>query len=159
MGMHTRRITVVKQRGETMPDYKAIKKVVTTQLLKALEYLAYSHNKIQKLPDVQAKLDAESLETWESYAARFSRVADIFLMKYIRSCILEDDPGFKGSFRDFINRAAKLGLIDDVERWMTIRALRNLSVHEYADEDMTDYFQKLKQYTPTLLTIKAQLKV
>ncbi len=140
-----------------MPDYAELKSSITDQLLKALEYLAYSYEKIQKLPDALDQLDAESLETWESFAARFSRVADIYLMKYVRYCILLDDPGFRGSFRDFMNRAEKLEYINDVEIWMTIRALRNLSVHEYADEDLTEYFRSLKKYTPKLLSIKDSL--
>lgn len=135
-----------------------LKQKIRKQLLKALEYLAYSFAKIQKLPENQNQLDAESLETWESFAARFSRVADIYLAKYMRLCILEDDPGFTGSFRDSMNRGEKLNLIDSVDDWMTIRSLRNLSVHEYADEDLTGYFQNLKQYTPKLLALKNLLQ-
>lgn len=128
------------------------------QLLKALEYLDYSYAKVQQLPEKISELDAETLETWESFSARFSRVADIYLSKYIRAVILADDPGFNGSFRDFMNRAEKLRLIDQVDTWMSIRSLRNLSVHEYAEEDMTEYFQNLKKYTPKLLGIKDILK-
>ncbi len=124
------------------------------QLLKALEYLDYSYAKVQKLPEKISELDAETLETWESFSARFSRVADIYLSKYIRAVILADDPGFNGSFRDFMNRGEKLRLIDQVDTWMSIRSLRNLSVHEYAEEDMTEYFQNLKKFTPKLLGIK-----
>ena len=137
-----------------MSGNKELQVKITQQLLKALEYLAYSYEKIIKLPDELENLDAESLETWESFAARFSRVADIFLAKYMRYHILYDDPGFRGSFRDFMNRGEKLKFIDDVDEWMTIRALRNLSVHEYADEDLTVYFRNLKKHTPKLLAIK-----
>ena len=136
-----------------MPDYLKIQQQTRAHLLKALRYLDYSYQKIQKLPDQFEQLDAESLETWESFAARFSRVADIFLSKYIRVLILQDDPGFRGSFRDFMNRAEKLELIDNVESWMRIRALRNLTVHEYAEEDLTEYFHKLKTLAPKLLAI------
>lgn len=134
-----------------------IKAQITQQLHKALNYLSYSYNKVQQLPDEQAELDQESLETWESFAARFSRVADIFLAKYIRCCLLIDDPAYRGSFRDSMNRAEKLGLIDDVEHWMSIRAMRNLAVHEYAEENLSNYFQNLKHYTPALLGIKSIL--
>lgn len=140
-----------------MVDYQALKQKITQQLLKALAHLQYSYNKIQGLPEVPEMLDSESLEVWESFAARFSRVADIFLAKYVRYCILQDDPGFRGSFRDFMNRAEKLGLIDDVDSWMTIRALRNLSVHEYADEDLAEYFRSLKKNVSKLLAIEKNL--
>ncbi len=131
-----------------------LRKSFEEQLRKALSYLAYSHKKIQKLPDSAKLLDEESLETWESYCARFSRVADIFSMKYLRLLILEEDPGFSGSFRDYMNKAAKLNLIDDVDLWLEIRGLRNLSAHEYADDEMTAFLKQIKRYTPILLNIK-----
>lgn len=135
-----------------------LKLKITNQLLKALDYLDYSYKKISKLPTDATNLDQESLETWESFAARFSRVADIFISKYIRTCILEDDPGFRGSFHDTMNRAEKLGLIDNVETWMVIRGLRNMSVHEYAEEDLAIYFANLKKYCLKLLSLKKLLE-
>ncbi len=124
------------------------------QLIKALDYLDYSYKKIQQLTDKPEDLDQESLETWESFTARFARVADIFMSKYIRAYILHQDPAFRGSLRDHLNQAEKLGLINDIESWMTIRALRNISAHEYTEEDLAKFFQGLKYYCPTLLKIK-----
>ncbi|MCH9644804.1 MAG: hypothetical protein K0U23_08125, partial [Gammaproteobacteria bacterium] len=83
------------------------------KLCKALDHLEYSYKKILKLPVDANKLDDEMLETWESFAARFSRVTDIFLTKYLRSYVLVNDPGFRGSLRDYVNQAEKTGLIDD----------------------------------------------
>ena len=124
------------------------------QLNQALSYLDYSYNKIQKLPDDPALLDQESLETWESFTARFARVADIFIMKYIRARILNEDPAFRGTVRDFLNTAEKMSLIDDVETWMTIRALRNISAHEYTIQSLQNFLRQLKKYTPELLSLK-----
>lgn len=128
-----------------------------SKLLKALQHLEYSYKKILKLPEHPDQLDEESLETWESFAARFARVADIFLMKYLRAFVLQQDPGFTGSLRDFVNQAEKLNLIDDAEKWMRIRELRNISAHEYTDKDLVEFFKRLKQECPFLLVIKDKL--
>ena len=66
------------------------------KLQRAITHLRYSYNKIINLPlpEQLSQFDEELLETWESFAARFSRVTDIFLTKYIRTLILQDDPGF-----------------------------------------------------------------
>ncbi len=127
------------------------------KLLKAIGHLEYSYKKIQRLPLDPAALDEEGLETWESFIARFSRVADIYLMKYVRAYILSQDPGFTGSFRDFINQAAKLSLLTDTEIWMAIRELCNISDHEYNDKDLELFFKRLKLETPRLIAIKHNL--
>ncbi|MHB1947952.1 MAG: hypothetical protein ACYCQI_07555 [Gammaproteobacteria bacterium] len=128
------------------------------KLTKAIEHLECSYNKIFRLPEQLDQLDEESLETWESFAARFGRVADIFLMKYLRAYVLLQDPGFAGSLRDFVNQGEKLGIIDSAEMWMSIRELPNISAHEYTDKDLVEFFKRLKQDAPRLLAIKTILK-
>lgn len=137
----------------TMNNQKHLENI-TTQLQKALEYLEYSFKKVSSLPDKPAELDQESLETWESFTARFARVADIFMAKYLRARILEEDPAFRGTMRDFVNTGAKIGIIDDVEKWMVIRSLRNISAHEYSEGELREFFLQLKKYTPSLLELK-----
>jgi hypothetical protein len=127
------------------------------RLSKALIHLDYSYQKILKLSDNLDQLDEESLETWESFAARFSRVADLFLTKYLRALVLAQDPGFTGSLRDFVNQGEKLAAIDNAESWMAIRELRNISAHEYTDKDLAMFFKRLKQECPRLLSIQALL--
>lgn len=106
------------------------------KLLKAIAHLDYSYNKVLQLPVDPDALDDETLETWESFAARFGRVSDVFLTKYLRGLILLQDPGFNGSLRDFLNQGEKLRIIDNTETWMAIRELRNISAHEYTDNDL-----------------------
>ncbi len=126
----------------------------TNKLLKAIRHLEYSYNKVISLPVEPSQLDEETLETWESFAARFCRVADVFLAKYLRAFVLLQDPGFNGSFRDFVNQAEKLNLLDNTEDWMAIRELRNISAHEYTDKDLAGFFQKLRAEAPHLIAIK-----
>jgi len=137
-----------------MSNYEALLQETARKLTKALEHLAYSFNKIDDLPDDLAKMDDEIMETWESFSSRFARVSDIFVMQYLRTKIAIEEPGFKGTTRDYLNKAEKLGLIDDAKQWVIIRELRNAAAHEYNDEDLTAFYQKLKSLCPVLLSIK-----
>lgn len=118
---------------------------------KALIHLEYSYKKVKLLPTNPSLLDEESLETWESFSARFSRVVDLFLTKYIRTSVLIKDPGFEGSFIDFLNQAEKLLLIENSEEWLSLRALRNITVHDYSEEELQEYFETLLTHTPSIL--------
>lgn len=127
------------------------------KLLKAIAHLEYSYKKVLLLPAEPDQLDEETLETWESFSARFARVADVYLMKYIRTYVLVEDPGFSGSFRDFINQAEKLNCLDNVDLWMAIRELRNISAHEYTDRDLAEFFIRLRKEAPVLIAIKDRI--
>ncbi|MBB71249.1 MAG: hypothetical protein CMF50_02475 [Legionellales bacterium] len=138
-----------------MPDYEVLLKETSRKLSKALEHLDYSYNKISNLPDQLSDMDDEIMETWESYSSRFARVSDIFVTQFLRTKIALEEPGFKGTTRDYLNKAEKLGLITDANEWAMIRELRNAAAHEYNDEDLTAFYQKLKSLCPTLLSIKS----
>lgn len=137
-----------------MTDYEALLTVQRRKLGKAITHLAYSYKKIQNLTSNPDMLDEESMEVWESFASRFARVADMFLMRYLRTQIMDSDPGFSGSMRDFVNQGEKLGLLDDANAWMNIRELRNVTAHDYSEEELAYFFARLKRECPRLLTIK-----
>jgi len=139
---------------EKHEDYK---KKIQTHLDKALAHLQYSFNKVQKLPTLLDALDEESLATWESFSARFSRVVDIFLMRYVKAVVKFNDPGFDGTLRDYLNQAEKLKLIDDAKEWIQLRELRNITAHEYTDKDLSEFFQRLRSECPRVLKLKFSL--
>ncbi len=140
-----------------MPSYENLLAVTRQKLIKALKHLEYSYHKIKDMPTDASLMNEENLETWESFAARFSRVSDIFLVRFIRAYILNTDPGFEGSLRDFVNLAEKAGLIDDAKAWMGIRELRNISSHDYSENDLSEFFKRLKNEAPRLLKIREKL--
>lgn len=127
------------------------------KLHKAIAHLEYSYNKVKNLSSDVEHLNDEELETWESFSARFSRVSDIFLVRYVRSVVLINDPGFSGSLRDFVNQGEKLGVVDDANAWMAIRELRNISAHDYSESDLTEFFKRLLLECPRLIAIKSLL--
>jgi hypothetical protein len=127
------------------------------QLSKALDRLFYSYQKVKSLPLSIEAFDDETLETWESFSARFARASDIFLSQYLRISILLTDKGFQGTMRDFLDMGEKLGLIDDAEAWMAIRELRNISAHEYTEEDLVVVFERLLKECPRVLSIRDKI--
>lgn len=132
-------------------------KIQNRKLKKALQHLQYSYNKINNMPYDVSKLDEESLEVWESFAARFSRVSEIFLTRFLRTIALINDPGFQGTLRDIVNYGEKLGWVDDANAWMKIRELRNLNAHDYSESDLSLYFLNLKTEAPRLLALLGRL--
>jgi hypothetical protein len=134
-------------------DYKKIRTEQEDKLKKALVHLKYTYEKIRLLSEDCKLMNEEELETWESFAARFARVSDIFIARYLRTRILEEDPGFSGTLRDFLLKAEKMGLIDDTNKWLAIRELRNLAAHEYVEEGLTRFFRALKTHVPSLFCI------
>ncbi len=127
------------------------------KLIKALDHLAYSNAKVRTLTASPIAMDEESLETWESFTARFSRVVDLFLTKYVRAKVLENDPGFSGTIRDFVDQGEKLGLLDSADRWMEYRGFRNIIVHEYDEDELEENFHSLREAALHVLGIRELL--
>ena len=96
------------QSQNVMSGIEEILKGYGEKLRKALKHLRYSYNKVRCIPADPSKLDEEQLAAWESFSARFARVVDLFLTKYLRALVLKNDPGFEGSLRDFANQVEKL---------------------------------------------------
>ena len=141
-----------------MNKYEIMVLASAEKLKKALKHLSYCYDKILVPNQPVAKMSEEELLMWEGLSARFSRVADLFLMQYIRSKVLYEDPGFEGTLRDYLNKAEKMELIDDTSDWMKIRELRNKTAHEYNEEHLGEFFALLYSYTPKLLDLKRVLK-
>ena len=139
-----------------MTDYNSITLKYRQQLVKALKHFEYSFKKIEKLSTQLSEDDEEAMETWESFSSRFSRVVDLFLTKYVRAIVLQNDPGFEGSLRDFVNQGEKLGVVSNPSNWMALRELRNISAHTYEDE-LSEFLTKLRDNSHNLLNLKAQL--
>ena len=123
-------------------------------LAKALVHLDYSYRKVLGRDPVVADMNEEELETWEGLVSRFGRASDIFLSKVLRARVESQDPGFRGSFRDLLNLAEKLGYIEAVAPWMRVRELGNLVVHEYAGESLNAELRELASSVPLLLALR-----
>jgi hypothetical protein len=128
-----------------------------TKIVKSLKYFEYTHSRVLKLSTNPNDLSDQELETWDGFATRFSRTADIFLSKYIKAAVQKDDPAFDGSFRDYLNRAEKLKLIDGTGEWLEIRSLRNVIVHDYTDSDLDLIFKKMLKLSGLIIDLRTRL--
>lgn len=127
------------------------------EILAAIKHLEYSYAKTQQLSTEVTKLSSEDLESWEGLVARFGRVSDLFLSRYLKTYVLQGDPGFRGAFRDFVDQAEKLNLIDSADQWMSIRELRNISVHEYSKLKIPLILQQVRDFCPKLIDLKKKI--
>lgn len=138
-----------------MTNYDAILADLKQELNQALDHLTYSYNKITKNNfQIGPGLTPDQLEAFEALTARFARVSDIFISKYLRSLAEKDDPAFRGGLRDWVNYAEKKGTIVSADQWMQIRELRNKIAHEYANKELWSLFQQVLNNTPFILNIK-----
>ena len=102
----------------------------------------------------EKEMSEETLETWEGFSSRFARVIDIFTTKYLKSCVLFSDPAFDGSYRDLLDSAEKLKLIESSDFYMKMREIRNIHSHDYREDKLILFLTDLKTYAPELLKIK-----
>ena len=142
---------------EMNPNYLILLDSFRIKLEKAISHLDYSYRNIDSSILQPEKMSEQELANWESLTARFSRVSEIFLQRYLRTWILSRDPGFEGSFRDILNIAHKNGLIDSPDLWFSIREMRNRMAHEYEDSRLQILFEEVLAYSPHLLALKWKL--
>ena len=127
------------------------------QLIKAISRLDYSYNKVQSLNVDVENMDNETLETWESFTARFARVVDLFSTKYTRAYLLTMDPGYEGSLFDSLLKMEKANFIDSARDWLELRKLRNITAHEYSDEELGAFLNEVRERTPFVLGLRDKL--
>jgi len=140
-----------------MTDFDRLLREQAADLRKALEHLAYSHAKVSDLSTDALTLSSENLETWEGLVARFGRASDLFTSQFLRTLLLREDPGFRGSLRDLLNQAEKFGWIGSARAWLEIRELRNASVHEYRAAKISELLEAVRKRVPDVLAIERTL--
>lgn len=94
----------------------------------------------------------ELAECLEAFVSRFGRMQDTIADKLLPRWLiaLAETPG---SQIETLNRAEKLGVMEDVERWLEARKLRNRLVHEYLEspEIFAEDLALAKEYSHLLL--------
>lgn len=116
--------------------------------------------------------DQELAEKLEAFVSRFGRMQDTITDKLLPRWLiaLAETPG---SLIETLNRAERLGVMEDVERWLEARKLRNRLVHEYMEdpeqfaedlmlareysEILFDVFNRLREYALTRMEIAENL--
>ncbi len=124
------------------------------KLLKALARFESSLGRLPAMKDSVDSFSDQELGVYDEFMSRFARLTDIFLSRYVRACVKRSDPAFRGSFRDSLDLAEKLGVIDSANEWYGIRELRNRQAHEYEDEDLLNLFRETLAQTDRIRSIK-----
>jgi len=89
-------------------------------------------------------------ESFDALTSKFSRVADIFTQKVLKSLVLltrEDAP----TFLDRMNLCEKLGVIPSASDLVEVRDLRNQIAHEYLVENLNEVYQDCLDLSERLL--------
>ena len=88
-------------------DTEKLLKEYRNQILKAIEHLSYSYAKVQALDSNPSHLTTQELESWEGFVARFARVSDIFLSKYVRSFVFQSSHPCSGPSEKVVSVSIK----------------------------------------------------
>ena len=93
----------------------------------------------------------EGIDRLESFGAKFSRLQDTLVDKVLPT-LLEAAGERPGTAIDNLNRAERLGLLEDADRWLAARRLRNRLVHEYVEdpEEMAAALNEAFHFTDAL---------
>jgi hypothetical protein len=80
--------------------------------------------------------DIDFSERVDAFVARFGRLQDLLGDKFLPAWLkaMEEGPG---AVLENLDRAEKLGLLASADKWLAVRKLRNLMVHEYIDQPKT----------------------
>ncbi|MDY0330909.1 MAG: hypothetical protein RBR52_10480 [Thiomonas sp.] len=105
---------------------------------KESQHLEWSRQRLFQQPIdarwVQA-LDAypERAERLEAFVSRYGRMQDTIAQKLLPRWLLAlaEEPG---SLLEVLNRAERLGVIENTDQWLEARQLRNRLVHEYMED-------------------------
>ncbi|MFQ5488387.1 MAG: hypothetical protein ACE5ET_08110 [Gammaproteobacteria bacterium] len=120
-------------------------------------HLVYSYGRLYSQPidaDWVRSLEAhpELAERLEAFTSRFGRMQDTMADKLLPRWLLAlaETPG---SQIETLNRAEKLGVVENVEHWLAARKLRNRLVHEYMEnvETFAEDLRLAKEYTRLLI--------
>jgi hypothetical protein len=102
--------------------------------------------------------DPALAECVEAFVGRFGRLQDTLGDKLLPS-LLSALGEHAGPFVDNLNRAERLGWIDSVGEWMTMRQLRNQMIHEYIEDStiLIDALNTGHAFVSSLLTTADRL--
>jgi uncharacterized protein YutE (UPF0331/DUF86 family) len=119
-------------------------------MLEKAEEILYHSLDLCKDLKISESYSIEELDLLESLTARFARLSDILIQKFLR-LIDEIELENSGTVRDRINRAEKKGAIESADCLIKIRVLRNQISHEYLPEEVMSIFSAVLELAPALM--------
>ncbi|MBD3315308.1 MAG: hypothetical protein GF344_05940 [Chitinivibrionales bacterium] len=132
-------------------EYIALLQETVKELKQARHWLQRSVDKCRDI-DIASRLSEDQYDDLEAYMSRFVRANDLLIQKVFRAidAVELERPG---TLIDAVNRAHKRALIPGVDDIRRLRETRNEIAHEYVTEDLTDLLDRVRGYTPMLISI------
>jgi len=120
-------------------------------LKKQLFWIDISYDECKKI-GVRKEYSIEEFGKFETLCSRYSRSIDFLIRKIFRTL---DEYEFEnqGTLVDVVNNAHKRGLFEDVDELRIMKDVRNSIVHEYIEDELTEMFEEVLEYTSKLIDI------
>lgn len=107
---------------------------------------------LDKAPNVKESFTDEEWEIIDALTSRYARTSDILFNKVFRSIDhLEFSEG--GTLLDVANRTEKRGIIESVREMRKLKDIRNEISHEYAEEDIVEFYKEILDASQAILKI------
>lgn len=138
-------------------EYISILGIELQKTDKAQKRLLTSYDKARQFINDRNEYTDDELEVIEGLTSRFARLSDILISKIFR--LLEKiDLDDSKTVRDCIILAEKKGLTSSGEKFFRIRELRNLTAHEYEEEDLFASISEILELIPVLFDSVERVK-
>lgn len=96
-------------------------------------------------------------EPFDALSDRYLRAFESCL-KFFRTFERAREAAVSETFRDLLQRMHKVGLISDVQTWLTLRDLRNRIAHEYLPEELAKIYEGITgTATQEMRTLKTSI--
>ena len=120
-------------------------------LQKQKKWLEYSLKEC-KVIGIKKDFTMEEFGKFETLCSRYSRCIDFLIRKLFRTLDAYEFEN-QGTLIDTVNHAHKRGLFEDIEELRVMKDIRNTIVHEYIEENLSDIFDEVLEYTDSMLMI------
>jgi len=120
-------------------------------LLKQLDWINISYSQCSKI-GIKKNYTVDEFGYFETLCSRYSRGIDFLIRKIFRTL---DEYEFEnqGTLVDVVNNAHKRGLFEDIDELRIMKDVRNTIAHEYIEDNLTEVFEEVLQYTNSLIKI------
>jgi hypothetical protein len=101
---------------------------------------------------IKNEYNIEEFGKFETLCSRYSRGIDFLIRKIFRTL---DEYEFEnqGTLVDVVNNAHKRGLFENIDELRIMKDIRNTIVHEYIEDELTQVFEEVLEYTEKLIEI------
>jgi len=120
-------------------------------LEKQLFWIDISYSECKTIA-IKNEYSIEEFGKFEILCSRYSRGIDFLIRKIFRTL---DEYEFEnqGTLVDVVNNAHKRGLFENIDELRIMKDIRNTIVHEYIEDELTQVFEEVLEYTEKLIEI------